>query len=82
MNLLAQLSEFFLLLQESNLIQVRQIQSVQVAPGSAHPRNQFNQDSRVRGPLGIGFHRSAVDETLLKIIQTLLQNITHLRLLN
>ncbi len=71
MNLLAQAPELFLLLQESNLIHVGQIQSVQVTPSRAHPSDQSNKDARVSGPLGVGFHRSAVDEALLKIIQTL-----------
>jgi len=82
MNLLAHAPEFFLLLQESNLIHVRQIQPVQVAAGGANPGDQFNQDGRVSGPVSIGFHRGAIDEALLKIIQTLLQNKTQLRLLN
>ena len=72
MNLLVQASELFLLLQESNRIHVRQIQSVQVAASSADAGDQSDQDGRVSGPLGVSFHRSAVDEALLKIIQTLL----------
>jgi hypothetical protein len=42
----------------------------------------LNQDDRVSRPLGVGFHRGAVDEALLKIIQTLLDNITQLHLMN
>ena len=83
MNLLAQAPELFLLLQESNRIHVRQIQSMQAAPSRADAGDQSNQDGRVRGPLGIGFYCSAVDEALLKIIQTLLEdNITQLHLMN
>jgi hypothetical protein len=82
MNLLAHAPELFLLLQESNGIHVRQIQSVQVAPSGADPGDQSDQDSRVRGPLGVSFHRSAVDEALVKIIQTPLDNITQLYLMN
>src|ERR1700726_2777077 len=82
MNLLAHAPEFFLLLQESNLIHVRQIQSVQVGASGADAGNQSDQDGRVSGPLGVGFHRGAVDEALLKIIQTLLDNITELHLMN
>src|SRR5580693_788877 len=44
--------------------------------------NQSNQDDRVSGPFGVGFHRGAVDEALLKIIQPLLDNITQLHLMN
>jgi hypothetical protein len=39
--------------------------------GGANPGDQFNQDGRVSGPVSICFHRGAVDEALLKIIQTL-----------
>jgi hypothetical protein len=42
MNLVAHAPELFLLLQESNLIHVRQIQPVQVAGGGANPGDQFN----------------------------------------
>jgi hypothetical protein len=71
MNLLAQAPELFLLRQESNLFHVRQIQSVQVAPSGADASDQSDQEGRVRGPLGVGFYCGAVDEALLKIIQTL-----------
>src|SRR5207342_2932993 len=66
----------------SNRIHVRQIQSVQVAPSGADPSDQSDQEGRVSGPLGVGFYRRAVDEALLKIIQTLLDNITQLHLMN
>jgi hypothetical protein len=82
MNLLAQASELFLLLPESNQIHVRQIQSMQVATSCADADDQSDQDGRVSGPLGVGCHRGAVDEALLKIIQTLLDNITQLHLMN
>ena len=81
MNLLVQASELFLLLQESNRIHVRQIHSIQVATSRADPGDQSNQDGRVSGPLGVGFHRRAVDEALLKIIQTLL-DVMQLHLMN
>jgi hypothetical protein len=55
---------------------------VQIASGSADPGDQSNQNARVSGPLGVGFHRGAVDEALLKIIQTPLENITQLHLMN
>jgi hypothetical protein len=45
MNLLAQAPKLFLLLQEPNLIHVRQIQPVQIAPSVADPGDQFNQDA-------------------------------------
>jgi hypothetical protein len=64
------------------MIHVRQIPSVQIAPHGADPGNQSNQDGRASGPLGVGFHRGAVDEALLKIIQTLLDNITQLHPMN
>jgi putative transposase len=80
MNLLTQAPELFLLLQESNRVHVRQIQSMQTASSCTDTGDQSNQDDRVSGPLGIGFHRGAVDEALLKIIQTLLDNITQLDL--
>src|ERR1700722_3256142 len=82
MNLLTQAPELFLLLQESNRVHVRQIQSMQMASSAADTGDQSNQDDRVSGPLGVGFHRGAVDEALLKIIQTLLDNITQLHLMN
>jgi hypothetical protein len=82
MNLLAHAPKLFLLLQEPNLIHVRQIHSVQIAPGSADPGHQSDQNARVRGSLGVGLHRGAVDEALLKIIQTLLDNKTQLHLMN
>src|SRR5271165_5383015 len=82
MNLLAQASELFLLFQQSNLIHVRQIPSVQVGASGADAGDQSDKDGRVSGPLGVGFHCSAVDEALLKIIQTLLDNITELHLMN
>src|SRR5271170_4097986 len=82
MNLLTQAPELCLLLQESNRVHVRQIQSMQIASSGANPGDQSNQDDRVSGPLGVGFHRGAVDEALLKIIQTLLDNITQLHLMN
>src|SRR5271165_791442 len=82
MNLLTQAPELFLLFQESNRIHVRQIPSMQVASSRADTGDQSNQDDRVSGPLGVGFHRCAVDEALLKIIQTLLDNITELHLMN
>src|SRR5580693_10079115 len=82
MNLLTQAPELFLLLQESNRVHVRQIQSMQMASSGADTGDQSNQDDRVGGPLGVGFHRGAVDEALLKIIQTLLDNITQLHLMN
>ncbi len=44
--------------------------------------DQSNQDDRVSGPLCVGCHRGAVDEALLKIIQTLLEDITQLHLMN
>jgi hypothetical protein len=71
MNLLAHAPQLFQLLQKSNLIHVRQIPSMQVAPSGADPGDQSNQDDRVSGPLGVSCHRGAVDEALLKIIQTL-----------
>ena len=57
---------------------------MQLASSGADTGDQSNQDDRVSGPLGVGFHRGAVDEALLKIIQTLLDNIniTQLRLMN
>ena len=55
---------------------------MQVAASGADAGDQSNQDGRVRGPLGVGFHRGAVDEALLKIIQTLVDNITQLHLMN
>ena len=55
---------------------------MQVAASGPDPSDQSNQDGRVSGPLAIGFHRGAVDEALLKIIQTLLDNITQLHLMN
>jgi hypothetical protein len=55
---------------------------MQVAPTRADPGDQSNQDGRVSGPPGVGFHRGTVDEALLKIIQTLLVNITQLYLMN
>src|SRR5277367_1173958 len=82
MNLLTQAPEFFLLLQESNRVHVRQIQSMQMASSGADSGDQSNQNDRVSGPFGVGFHRGAVDEALLKIIQTLLNNITQLHLMN
>ena len=82
MNLLAQTPKFFLLFQEANLVHVRQIQPVQVAASGADPRDQSDQDRRVSGPLGVGFHRGAVDEALLKVIQTPLENKTQLPLMN
>src|SRR5882724_9950674 len=82
MNQLTQAPELFLLLQESNRVHVRQIQSMQMASSGADTGDQSNQDDRVSGPFGVGFHRGAVDEALLKIIQTPLQNITQLRLMN
>jgi hypothetical protein len=78
MDLLTQAPELFLLLQESNRVHVRQIQSMQMASSGADTGDQSNQDDRVSGPLGISFHRGAVDEALLKIIQTLLEDITQL----
>ena len=57
MNLLAQAPELLLLLQESNLIHVRQIQSMQIATSGADPRNQSDQQGRVSGPLGVSLHR-------------------------
>src|ERR1700730_16064898 len=82
MNLLTQAPELFLLLQKPNRVHIRQIQSMQVAASGADPSDQSDQDGRVSGPLGVGFHRGTVDETLLKIIQTLLENITQLHLMN
>ena len=64
MNLLAQATELLLLLQESNRVHVRQIQSMQIASSGADPGDQSNQDDRVSGPLGVGCHRGAVDEAL------------------
>src|SRR6202040_1561967 len=55
---------------------------MQIAASGTDPSDQSNQDGRVSGPLGVGFHRGTVDETLLKIIQTLLENITQLHLMN
>ena len=49
---------------------------MQVGAGSADPANQSDQDGRVGRPLGVGFNRGAIDEAFLKVIQTLLQNIT------
>jgi PAS domain-containing protein len=43
---------------------------MQMASSRADPGDQSNQDDRVSGPLGVCFHRGAVDEALLKIIQT------------
>src|SRR6266481_3144212 len=60
----------------------RSIQSVQVAASGADAGEQSDQDGRVSGPLGVGFHRGAIDEALLKIIQTLLENRTQLHLMN
>ena len=51
--------------------ELRQIPSVQVAANSADAGDQSDQDGRVSGPLGVSFHCGAVDEALLKIIQTL-----------
>src|SRR4029077_10287505 len=68
MNLLAHAPKLFLLLQEPNLIHVRQIHSVQIATSATDPGDQSDQNARVRGSLGVGFHRGAVDEALLKII--------------
>jgi hypothetical protein len=68
MNLLVQASEFLLLLQEANRMHVRQIYSVQVAASGADSGDQSDQVGRISGPLGVSFHRSAVDEALLKII--------------
>jgi hypothetical protein len=68
MNLLAHAPKLFLLRQESNLIHVRQTHSVQIATSSADPGYQSYQNARVRGSLGVGFHRGAIDEALLKII--------------
>ena len=82
MNLLAQAPELLLLLQESNLIHVRQIQSMQIATSGADPRNQSDQHGRVSGPLGVSLHRGAVDKAFLKIIQPLLENRTQLHLMN
>ena len=82
MNLLTQAPELCLLLQESNRVHVRQIQSMQTASSCTDTGDQFNQDDRVGGPLGVGFHRGAVDEALLKIIQTLLEDMTQLHLMN
>src|ERR1700738_2482601 len=82
MNLLTQAPELFLLLQEAHRAHVRPIQSMQRASSAPDTADQSNQDDRVSGPLGVGFHRGAVDEALLKIIQTLLENITHLHLMN
>jgi hypothetical protein len=70
------------LLQESNLIHIRQIQPVRVAPGGADPGDQSDRNAQVSGSLGVGFHPGAVDEALFKIIQTTLENITRLRLMN
>ena len=67
---------------QANRIHVRQIQWVQTASSGADPGDQSDQNARVSGPLGVGFHRGAVDEALLKIIQTPLENITQLRLMN
>jgi hypothetical protein len=47
MNLLTQAPEFFLLLQESNRVHVRQIQSMQMASSGADSGDQSNQDDRV-----------------------------------
>ena len=82
MNLLAHASKLLLLLQEANLIHVRQIQSMQIATSGADPRNQSDQQGRVSGPLGVSLHRGAVDKALLKILQTPLENITQLNLMN
>jgi hypothetical protein len=62
MNLLTQATKLFLLLQESNRVHVRQIQSMQMTSSRTDTGDQSNQDDRVSGPLGIGFHRGAVDE--------------------
>jgi len=48
----------------------------------ADPRNQSDQQGRVSGPLGVSLHRGAVDKAFLKIIQTPLENITQLHLMN
>src|ERR1700760_4413734 len=82
MNLLTQAPQLFLLLRESNRVHVQQIQSMQMASSGADTGDQPNQDDRVSGPLGVGFHRGAVDEALLKIIQPPLDNITQLHLMN
>ena len=42
----------------------------------ADPGKQSDQDGRVSGPLGVGFYRGAVNQALLKIIQTPVENIT------
>jgi hypothetical protein len=62
MDLLTQAPELFLLLPESNRVHVRQIQSMQMATSGADTGDQSNQDDRVSGPLGVSFHRGAVDE--------------------
>ena len=82
MNLLNQAPEFFLLLQESNRVHVRQVQSMQTASSCTDTGDQSHQDDRVSGTLGIGFNRGAVDEALLKIAQTLLDNITQPHLMD
>src|SRR4249920_1225791 len=82
MNLLTQATELCLLLQESNRVHVRQIHSMQMAASCADTGDQSHQDDRVSGSLSVGFHCGAVDEALLKIIQTLLDNITQLHLMN
>ena len=44
---------------------------MKVAPSGADASDKSDQDGRVSGPLGVSFHRSAVDKALLNIIQTL-----------
>jgi AcrB/AcrD/AcrF family len=53
-----------------------------VAPEAADPANQFYQDGRVGRPRAVGFYRGAVDEALLKIIQSAIEDITQLHLMN
>jgi hypothetical protein len=55
---------------------------VQIASSRADPGDQSNQDDRVSGPLGVAFHRGAVDKAFLKVIRTLLDSITQLHLMN
>src|SRR5258708_5341061 len=55
---------------------------MQVAASAADAGDQSDQDGRVSRPVGVGFHCSAVDEALLTIIQTLLENPTQLHLMN
>ena len=55
---------------------------MQVAASGADAGDQSDQDGRVRRPVGVGLHCSAVDDALLKIIQPLLENPTQLHLMS